>query len=280
MNEEWTQIIKPYTGWFQIDLRELWRYRDLILLFIRRNFVAGYKQTILGPIWILLQPLLSTIVFTVIFGKIAQLPTDGLPHIIFYMAGIICWNYFSGCLTQTSSTFLNNAAIFGKVYFPRLAVPISLVITHLFQFGIQFLMFLGFLFYFYCKGAAIYPNRWIFFAPFLMLQMACLGLGVGIIVSSLTTKYRDLSYLISFFVQLWMYGTPVVYPLSIVSQKWHWIITLNPMTAVVEIFRYGFLGAGTFNAKLITANLGITLFLFIFGVILFSRVEKTFMDTI
>ncbi|MFH0786368.1 MAG: ABC transporter permease [Pseudomonadota bacterium] len=241
-NAYWTKIIQPRSGWFDLHLKELWRYRDLIVLFVRRNFVTVHKQTILGPLWYLIQPLFSTLVFTVIFGNIAKLPTDGLPPMLFYMSGIVTWNYFSGCLNQTSNTFVANAGIFGKVYFPRLTVPISVVTTNLLQFAIQFGLFLGFLFYFYFKGSSIHPHWWIFFTPLLILQMACLGLGLGIIVSSLTTKYRDLTYLVAFGVQLWMYATPIVYPISLVPSRYQWLLALNPMTAIVETFRFAFLG--------------------------------------
>jgi lipopolysaccharide transport system permease protein len=279
-NTYWTKIIQPDSGWFDLHLRELWRYRDLVTLFVRRNFVSVYKQTILGPLWYLLQPIFSTLVFTVIFGNIAKLPTDGLPHMVFYMSGIVTWNYFTGCLTQTSHTFVSNAGIFGKVYFPRLTVPISVVITNLLQFAIQFGLFLGFFFYFYFRGASIHPNWWIFFMPLLILQMACLGLGLGIIVSSLTTKYRDLTYLVAFGVQLWMYATPIVYPISLVPSRYQWLLALNPMSATVEVFRYAFLGAGSIRPYHIGMSAATTFFCLAVGVIIFSRVEKTFMDTV
>lgn len=279
-NSNWTMVIHPRSGWFDIDFTELWRYRNLILLFVRRDFIAYYKQTILGPLWFLLQPLFSTIVFTVIFGKIANIPTDGLPSFLFYMAGIISWNYFASCLTQTSNTFVSNAGIFGKVYFPRLVSPISVVITNLLTFAIQFGLFLAFLFYFYLKGALIQPNLWILLTPFLLIHMAALGLGVGILVSSLTTKYRDLSFAIGFVVQLWMYATPIVYPLSQIPAKWQWLFGLNPMAAVVETFRYSFLGAGTIEPWLLGISFGMTILILAIGIVLFSRIEKTFMDTV
>jgi len=276
----WTKIIQPRSGWFDLHLKELWRYRDLISLFVRRNFVAVYKQTILGPLWYLIQPIFSTLVFTVIFGNIARLPTDGVPPMLFYMSGIVTWNYFSGCLNQTSNTFVANAGIFGKVYFPRLTVPISVVTTNLLQFSIQFGLFLTFMVYFFSKGSSIHPNWWILFTPLLIVQMACLGLGVGIIVSSLTTKYRDLTHLVAFGVQLWMYATPVVYPLSLIPSKWQWLMALNPMTAIVETFRFAFLGAGSIRPYHISCSIIMTLFFLSSGIILFSRVEKTFMDTV
>lgn len=279
-NTNWTQIIQPPSGWFDLHLKELWRYRDLIILFVRRNFVAAHKQTILGPFWYLLQPIFSTLAFTIIFGTIAKLPTDGLPPMIFYMSGIVTWNYFSGCLNLTANTFVGNAGIFGKVYFPRLTVPISAVTTNLLQFAIQFGLFLAFMIYFYSRGASINPNWWILFTPFLILQMASLGLGVGIIVSSLTTKYRDLSFLVGFGVQLWMYATPIIYPLSAVPPRWQWLMAINPMSTIVETFRYAFLGAGSLRPYHMLLSGSIILFLLAGGIIIFSRVEKTFMDTV
>lgn len=279
-DSNWTTTIRPHSGWFDINLKEIWSYRDLILLFVRRDFVAYYKQTILGPLWFILQPLFTTIVFTIIFGNIANIPTDGLPPMLFYMAGIVTWNYFASCLTQTSNTFVINAGIFGKVYFPRLAVPVSVVITNLLTFAIQFSLFLVFMLYFYLNGSSIQPNIWILLAPFLLIQMAALGLGVGILVSSLTTKYRDLTFAVGFGVQLWMYATPVVYPLSQIPEKWQWLIALNPMTAIVETFRYAFLGAGTVQPMLLGISLSMTIIILSVGIVLFSRVQKTFMDTV
>ncbi len=279
-NEQWTSVIRSRTRWFDLNLPELWKYRDLIMLFVRRDFVAIYKQTVLGPLWFLLQPLFSTLVFTVIFGRIAHIPTDGLPQVVFYMAGIVTWNYFSSCLTKTSDTFTSNAVIFGKVYFPRLAVPVSAVITNLLTFGIQFVLFLLFMAFFSLKGSAIRPNYWVLLTPLLLLQMAALGLGFGILVSSLTTKYRDLTFVVGFGVQLWMYATPVVYPMSQIPRRWQWLYTLNPMAAVVETFRFAFLGAGSIQAWQLGLSLLVTSLVLLFGIILFSRIEKTFMDTV
>ncbi len=279
-NSEWTTVIKPRTGWFDIHPGELWRYRDLIMLFVRRDFVAVYKQTILGPIWFLIQPILSTIVFTVIFGMVARIPTDGIPHVLFYLSGIILWNYFSKCLTTTSDTFYTNAGIFGKVYFPRLAVPISVVISNLIAFAIQFALFIAIMCFYYFKGFHFQISWYILLTPLMLIQMAALALGTGIIVSSLTTKYRDFAYLVGFGVQLWMYATPIVYPISQVPQKWHWVYVVNPMSSIVESFRYAFLGAGGMNMTQIAASAGITLFLLVAGIVLFSRIEKTFMDTV
>lgn len=279
-DEKWSLVLRSQSGWFDIDLIALWRYRDLILLFVRRDFVAIYKQTVLGPLWFLLQPIFTTVVFTVIFGKVAKIPTDGLPPILFYMTGIISWNYFSGCLTSTSDTFVKNAGIFGKVYFPRLVVPISVVISNILTFIIQFCLLLAFLGYFYLKGADIHPNIYMLFVPLMIIHMAALGLGTGILISSMTTKYRDLTYAVGFGVQLWMYATPIVYPLSQIPEKWQWLVALNPMTAIVETFRYAFLGAGTVDAKVMGVSIGVTLLILITGIFLFSRIEKTFMDTV
>jgi len=280
ITNEWTNVIRPRSGWFDIHLFELWRYRDLIALFVRRDFVAVYKQTILGPVWFLLQPLFSTLVFTIIFGKIAHIPTDGVPEVLFYMSGIVVWNYFAACLTKTSDTFVANAGIFGKVYFPRLTVPISIVITNLITFCIQFGLFLLFIGFFYFKGAPIKPNIVMLIMPLLLLQMAALGLGFGILISSLTTKYRDLAFVIGFGTQLWMYATPIVYPVSQVPARWQWLFMLNPMASVIEVFRYAFLGAGTFYLDRIIVSVIVTLVILTLGIISFSRVEKIFMDTV
>lgn len=277
---QWTIVIQPRRGWFAINFVDLWRYRDLIMLFVRRDFVANYKQTILGPLWFLLQPLLTTVVFTVIFGKIARIPTDGLPQVLFYLGGIVAWNYFSTCLTKTADTFVANAGIFGKVYFPRLAIPVSVVITNLITFCIQFGLFLLVMLYYFFAGSVIQPNLWILLTPLLLLQMAALGLGVGILVSSMTTKYRDLNFLVGFGVQLWMYATPVVYPMSQIPGKWQWVYLLNPMATVIETFRFAFLGAGTIDLVRLLASAGITIAILVSGIILFSRVEKNFMDTV
>jgi len=279
-DEQWTKVIGPRTGWFDIKLLELWKYRELIMLFVKRDFVIFYKQTILGPFWFLLQPLFTTLVFTVIFGKIAHIPTDGLPQTLFYMCGIVIWGYFANCLNKTSDTFMTNANIFGKVYFPRLVIPISVVIQNLITFGIQFLFFLGFLAYFYISGADVKINLWFFFMPILLLQMAALGLGFGILVSSLTIKYRDLKFLIGFGVQLWMYATPIVYPMSQIPKKWHWFYALNPMSAIVETARYALLGGGEIRPLHLMLSMGMTVIVLLTGIVMFSRVEKTFVDTV
>ena len=276
----WTEIIRPQKSLFRINFNEIWRYRDLIVLFVRRDFVATYKQTILGPLWFVLQPLFSTIIYTIVFGQIARISTDGLPQMLFYMSGIVCWNYFSSCLLSTSSTFVSNAGIFGKVYFPRLTVPISSVISNLIKFAIQFSFLFAFMVIFYFRGADFHVTKFALLIPFLLILMAGLGLGLGIIISSLTTKYRDLTNLLGFGVQLWMYATPVIYPVSGLPERFQFLITLNPVTSIVEAFRYGMLGAGTVSYPHLVYTSCFTLAMLCFGVILFNRVEKTFMDTV
>lgn len=276
----WTQTISPQRNWLDLRLGELWRYRDLIWLFVWRDFVAYYKQTILGPLWYLIQPVLTTGVFTVIFGNIAKLSTDGLPTFLFYLAGNTVWNYFSACFTSTSNTFVSNSAIFGKVYFPRLIIPVSVIISNLISFAIRFGLFLVFLMYFKVTGVAIHPNLWTLSLPILILLMAALGLGLGIIVSSLTTKYRDLQQLVGFGVQLLMYATPVIYPLSSVQGGWRWLLLANPMTPIVEAFRLAFLGVGTVEPLHLVYSAVCTMLIFIIGVLIFNHVETTFMDTV
>ena len=282
---KWDTTIRPKKGWFQIDFRELWRYRDLILLMVKRDFKVFYKQTILGPAWVVLQPLFTTLVFTVIFGNVARLPTDGMPSFLFYMAGNIAWQYFSSCLIQTSNTFVQNSKLFGKVYFPRMVMPVATVMTKLIDFLVQFALFLVFLVIYAVKpGSPVAPNwQLILLTPVMLLQMAMLGLGFGIIVSALTTKYRDLAMLVSFGVQLWMYATPVTYPASMIAQNYPQLMgvyMINPMASVVELFRETYLGAGSFDVRYYLLSVGVTLVLLFGGLVLFSRTEKTFMDTV
>jgi lipopolysaccharide transport system permease protein len=280
-DREWSMIIEPQRRLFDLHLGDLWRYRDLVLLFVRRDFVAVYKQTILGPLWYLIQPILTTVIFTFIFGSIAKLPTDGLPQFLFYMSGTVVWSYFADCLTKTSDTFVNNYNLFGKVYFPRLAVPVSILISSLITFLIQFALFLAFVLFFLLRGTPLQFNWvWIACSPILILMMAGLGLGFGIIVSSLTTKYRDLRFLVQFGVQLLMYATPVIYPVSSIPARFQWIILANPMTPIVETFRYAFLGAGDANIGHLLYSFGFMLVVVFLGGIIFNRVEATFMDTV
>lgn len=279
-NQDWTMIIEPQRSLFDLRLGELWRYKDLVSLFVRRDFVSVYKQTILGPLWYLIQPMLTTLTFTVIFGQIANLPTDGLPQFLFYMSGTVVWSYFADCLNKTSNTFVQNAGLFGKVYFPRLAVPISILISNLVTFAIQLTLFIVFMFFFLWTGNRVNPNWYLLLLPLLILMMAGLGLGFGIIISSLTTKYRDLRFLVQFGVQLMMYATPVIYPVSSIPEKFRWIILANPMTSIVETFRYAFLGAGTVSWNQLLYSFGFMLVVVFLGSIIFNRVEQTFMDTV
>lgn len=281
MNEEWTTVIKPKTGWFDINFKEILQYRDLIFMFVKRNFISSYKQTILGPLWFIISPLLTSSMLTVVFGKIAGMSTDGVPQFLYYMAGNTAWTYFSSCLTSTSSTFTGNAGLFGKVYFPRLITPISTVIYAIFSFLIQLCLMLALMAYFvFVQHEGIHPNICILLVPLLVLQMAMMGMGFGIIISSLTTKYRDLMVLVGFGVQLWMYGTPIAYPLSAVPFGLEKVIRCNPMTPVVNNFKYAFLGCGQFEVHSWIVSWIVTLVVLAAGVVLFSRVEKTFMDTV
>jgi len=279
-DSQWTTVIKPRSSLFELNLRDLWKYRDLINMFVRRDFVTFYKQTILGPLWFIIQPIFTAGMFTFIFGSVAQVPTDGIPPMLFYLAGIINWNYFSGCLTSTSDTFVANAGVFGKVYFPRLTVPVSVVITNMIRYLIQYVIFIIVLGIFMYRGTPLNLGWTIALTPVLLLYMALMSLGFGIWISSLTTKYRDLRFALPFFVQLWMYATPVVYPLSLIPEKYKMIIALNPMVPVVELFRYAYLGAGTINQQYIIMSVSFTLFILVTGIILFNRIEKTFMDTV
>jgi len=280
-NENWDMVIQPHRRLLDLRLGELWHYRDLVMLFVRRDFVSVYKQTILGPLWYLLQPLLTTITFTIIFGNIASLPTDGLPQFLFYMSGTVLWSYFSSCLTKTSETFVQNTHLFGKVYFPRLAVPVSVLISNLIMFVIQLAMFLGFVLFFALRDSSVHPNwEWILLSPILIMIMAGLALGFGIIISSLTTKYRDLRFLVQFGVQLLMYATPVIYPVSSIPDRFRWVIVANPMSPILEAFRYAFLGVGTVNNGQLLYSLIFMLISVFLGAIIFNRVEQTFMDTV
>ena len=285
-NTGWTTVIRPRKGWFDLRLGELIRYRDLIFLMVKRNFTVLYKQTILGPWWVIIQPLMTTFVFTIVFGFIAGLPTDGMPKPVFYLGGSVCWNFFSNCLTNTSNTFIKNSDLFGKVYFPRLCVPISVVITELINFFVQFLLFLAVTMYYSLRltHSAIHPNwQLIALTPLLLLQLGVLGLGCGIIVSAVTTKYRDLAMLVTFGVHLWMYYTPITYSTSLVMERYPHMMgvyMLNPITPIIELFRAAFLGTEVYSYGYNVQSILVTIGVFVLGVILFSRVEKTFMDTV
>jgi lipopolysaccharide transport system permease protein len=279
--ENWSEIIRPKRHWLDLNLLELWRYRDLIMLFVRRDFVSVYKQTVLGPLWLFIQPLFTTLTFYFVFSKIAKIPTDNVDPILFYLSGITLWNYFSDCFSKTSNTFVANAGIFGKVYFPRLATPISIVISNLIKLGIQILLFACIAVYrVYFHGAQININQAILLLPLLIILMAIMGLGLGIIFSALTTKYRDLSFLLTFGIQLLMYATPIIYPLSFTAGKLHQILSYNPITPIIENFRYAFFGIGYLDIPGLIYTTVFSLVVLILGVIIFNRVEKNFMDTV
>ncbi len=279
-NQTWDLEIKPQNSAFDLHLNDVWKYRDLLGLLVRRDFVAFYKQTILGPIWFFVQPLVTTIMFTFVFGKLAGISTDKLPQPLFYMAGITAWNSFADCLTKTSTVFKDNADIFGKVYFPRLIMPLSIVLSNLVRFAVQFLLFLIVMGYYAYVGATFHPTWAIFLFPVVVVLMAGMGLGAGMIISAMTTKYRDLAFLLAFGVQLLMYATTVIYPLSAAPAKYKWLITLNPMTALIETFRYGFLGTGSFTWLSLGYSALATIIFLIFGTIIFNKVEKSFVDTV
>lgn len=278
--QQFETVITPKRAWFDLNLKELWRYRDLIILFVRRTFVSQYKQTILGPAWAVIQPLLTTVVLTVVFGNIAGLAPAGVPNFAFYLCGSIAWGYFAACLTATSGTFTSNAAILGKVYFPRLVMPVSTVLSQLISFVIQFCFFLLFLVFYIVTGANVAPNWWVLLTPVLLLHLALLSLGVGIIISALTTKYRDLAMVVSFGVQLWMYATPVAYDLTLIPERFLRLYMINPVTPVITMFRYAFLGVGEPHLVAYGISWIFTLSVLLLGVMLFNRVEKTFMDTV
>lgn len=272
--------ITPQTSLFDLRLGEIWQYRDLLGLFVRRDFVAKYKQTILGPVWFFIQPIFQTAVMAIVFSGMAGLSTDGTPPILFYLAGITAWNYFANCLRATSNTFTANASLFGKVYFPRAVIPLSVVISNLIQLGIGMLLFLGLYTFYAFSEHNLHPSSALLLMPLLVVIMGFMGLGLGMLVSAMTTRYRDLQYLIEFGVQLLMYATPVILPLSAVPEKYKLIMTLNPMTGVIEAFRHGFLGTGAFSAWLIIYSVGFAAVVFVVGLAIFNRTEKNFMDTV
>lgn len=278
-SQDWDSVIQSQSSLFDLRLKELWHYRDLLALFVRRDFVTVYKQTLLGPIWFFIQPILTTITFTIIFGNIAQLSTDGAPKIIFYMAGITLWNYFSNCLTTVSSVFNSNASIFGKVYFPRLIMPLTIVISNLMKFAVQFLLFLCFVVYYVIQGKT-QPNLFVLLTPYIIVLMALISMGIGLILSAMTTKYKDLTQLIGFGVQLFMYATPVIYPSSSVPAGYKWIMNMNPLVSLFDYMRYAYLGVGYFHIGLLVYPSVFALAILTMGVLVFNRVQKTFMDTV
>lgn len=279
VGDEWDHVIESKSSLFDLRLKEVWHYRDLLVLFVRRDFVTVYKQTILGPLWFFIQPILTTITFTIIFGNVAQLSTDGAPKLVFYMAGITLWNYFSSCLTSVAGVFNANAGIFGKVYFPRLIMPLTIVISNLMKFGVQFLMFIIFVIYFFTNGQ-IQPNSWVLLTPFIILLMAVISMGIGLILSSMMTKYKDLNQLISFGIQLAMYATPVIYPSSSVPEKFKMILQLNPLNGLFDYMRYAYLGVGNFGIDLLFYPSVFAIVILAIGIVVFNKVQKSFMDTV
>jgi len=283
MNTEqqiWTEEIKSKESLFSVNLKEVWQYRDLLLMLVKRDYVTFYKQTILGPIWFFIQPTLTTLVYVILFGRLAGLSTDGTPQIAFYLAGITVWNYFSESLTKTSTVFKDNAALMGKVYFPRLIMPLSIVVSGLMKFGIQFTLFLAAVLYFTFIKQTIQPNIWVLATPLLLFLMAAFSLGLGMIFSSLTNKYKDLFFLLTFGIQLFMYATPVVYSMSSIPDKYQWLVLANPLTPIFECFRYGFLGSGSFDPSSLLLSSGVTVLVLTLGIVIFNKAEKSFMDTI
>jgi lipopolysaccharide transport system permease protein len=279
--DTWDLVISPRSKWYNLRLGEIIRYKDLLMLFVRRDFVSLYKQTILGPLWFFIQPIITSITFVVIFGNLAAISTEGIPQILFYLCGVTLWNYFADTLAKTADTFTANSNIFGKVYFPRMIVPLSVVVSNLIKFSIQFLLFIGvWIYYLLQEKQLIHPNATMLLLPFLIVIMGLLGLSFGIIISSLTTKYRDLKFLVLFGVQLLMYATPIVYPLSIVPEKYKWLILLNPMTSIVETFKYAFLGVGEFSYENLAYSAVFAICIFLLGLVIFNKIEKSFMDTV
>ncbi|MFC5684413.1 ABC transporter permease [Flavobacterium sp. MAHUQ-51] len=278
--QQWTEEIKSQDSLFSINFKELWHYRDLLLMLLKRDFITFYKQTILGPIWFFVQPILTSLIYVVLFGQVAKLSTDGLPQLAFYLSGITIWNYFSDSLTKTSSVFQTNASIFGKVYFPRLIMPLSIVFSGLLKFAIQFGLFIAIVLYYTFVQESIHPNVWVLATPFLIVLMAAFALGLGMIFSAMTTKYKDLTFLLTFGIQLYMYATPVVYPVSAMPEKYQWLVEINPLTGIFECFRYGYLGAGNFQPMSLLFSTVFIAVLLIIGTVIFNKVEKSFMDTV
>lgn len=278
---EYKLVIEPKSKLLDFNLKEIWRYRDLLFLFVKRDFVSVYKQTIFGPLWFFVQPILTTIMFMVVFGGIAKMSTDGMPQAVFYLAGIVSWNYFADALKATSETFVSNASIFGKVYFPRIITPLSIVISKLLTFGVQFLLFIGVYFYYLLfTDSTIEPNLYILLLPVLIVMTSGLALGIGLLITALTTKYRDFRFLIAFSVQLAMYATPIIYPTSMIEGKMKWVIMANPMSSIIETFRYAFTGTGNFSWSALGYSFVVMILFLIIGTLIFNKVEKTFMDTV
>jgi lipopolysaccharide transport system permease protein len=279
-NTYWNIIVQPASGFSGLQLKEVWHYRDLFWLLVKRDFISFYKQTILGPLWFFLQPLFTIIIYSYIFGSLANISTDGIPRPLFYLAGITCWQYFAECLTKTSNVFMENANVFGKVYFPRIIMPLSISLSNLIRFGIYLLLLLIMVAWYSSKGEIVALNSYAFLLPVIILLIALFGIGAGMIVSSLTTKYRDLAFLVGFGVQLLMWASTVVYPLSSAPERFRWLVALNPMTPLLETFRKGFLGAGSFSWTSLALSASIIILVAFTGAYLFTRAERTFIDTI
>ena len=277
---EYTTVIKPKNRLFEVDFKEIWQYRDLFSMFVKKDIITQYKQTILGPAWFFIQPALTTIMYMVVFGGIAKISTDGLPQPLFYLAGIVCWQYFADCLNKTSATFTTNQHIFGKVYFPRMIVPLATVTSNLVRMGIQFLLFIAVYIFYILSGVAVAPNIYVLLLPVLVLMLAGLSLGFGIIISSLTTKYRDLTILFTFIVQLWMYATPVIYPLSTMPADKQWFMAINPVTSIIETFKFSLMGVGTFSWGMLAYSFVFMIVLMGIGIVVFNKVQRSFMDTV
>ncbi|GGF08396.1 lipopolysaccharide transport system permease protein [Chishuiella changwenlii] len=279
-NENWTQVIESKHNLFSLNLKEVWNYKDLVYMLVKRDFVTSFKQTVLGPIWFFINPIFTTIIYVVIFGNVANLSTDGSPKFAFYLAGVTLWNYFSTCLMGTSSVFKTNATIFGKVYFPRLVMPLSVVISNLMRFAVQFVLFIAVVVYYYFTEGNVHPNIWILATPFLILLMAGFAMGMGMIFSSMTTKYQDVSMLLGFGISLFMYATPVIIPISSFPEKLKFIAELNPLTGIFECFKYGYLGTGDFSEGMLIYSTLFTIIIVAIGTVIFTKVEKSFMDTV
>lgn len=278
--QEWSFVISSQAKWFDFRLKELWEYRNLAIMFVKRNLTTMYKQTVLGPLWIIINPLLSTLMFTIVFGKIADISTDGVPDYVFYMAGNILWSFFAASLQKVSATFTSNATLFGKIYFPRLTVPIADVLTQFVSFLLQFIIFVGIVVYVIGKGAGVSPNFHLLLLPLLLLEAGILSIGLGIFISALTAKYHDLAVLVSFGIQLWMYASPVVYPASVVAERYRAIYMLNPMAPMIETLRYGVFGIGDFSWLYLGISIMETIVILLGGLLVFNRVERTFLDTV
>ena len=276
----WTEEIKSNTSIWSVNYKEVWDYRDLLLMMVKRNFTNFYKQTILGPIWFFIQPIFTTVIYVIIFGQIAKLSTDGLPQMPFYLAGVTIWNYFSECLVKNATVFKDNSGVFGKVYFPRLIMPLTIVVSGLMRFAVQFALFVAVVLYYTFIEKSIHPNLWILMTPFLMLLMAGFAMGLGMIFSSLTTKYKDLVFLLTFGIELFKYATPVIYSMTSIPEKYKWYVEANPLSGIFECFRYAYLGSGSFEPQsLITSTIIISILVFV-GILIFNKVEKSFMDTV